>query len=97
MLVGRVVPVVRSLISVPAGVARMPLGRFTAYTALGSAGYNSALIGLGYLLGNRWRSIGLYSDYLNAAVWAALALALALAVRRRLRRRRRERVPQQSG
>lgn len=48
VLLGRVVPVVRGLISLPAGLRRMPLGRFLAYTLLGSAIWNTLLIGLGW-------------------------------------------------
>ena len=51
VLLGRVVPGVRSVISVPAGLARMPLPRFVALTAIGSAVWNAALIGGGWALG----------------------------------------------
>jgi membrane protein DedA with SNARE-associated domain len=87
VLTGRLVPVVRSMISVPAGVERMPLGRFVLLTAVGSAGYNSVLIGAGYLLGSRWTTVGEYSSYLNYAIVAALLLAVAFLVVRRVRRR----------
>lgn len=88
VLFGRVVPLVRSGVSIPAGVARMPLGRFVAYTAVGSAVWNAALIGAGYALGSAWQSVGPYSGALNNAVLAALALAAAVFVVRRLRGRR---------
>jgi membrane protein DedA with SNARE-associated domain len=88
VLLGRGVPVVRSLVSIPAGVERMPLPRFVVYTAIGSAVYNGALVGAGYLLGSRWTRIGEYSDYINYAIYAAFAVAVGLFVRRRLRRRR---------
>jgi membrane protein DedA with SNARE-associated domain len=88
VLLGRGVPVVRSLVSIPAGVERMPLVRFVLYTALGSAVYNSVLIGAGYGLGNRWTRIGEYSDYINGAIYAAIAVAVGVFVVRRLRRNR---------
>jgi membrane protein DedA with SNARE-associated domain len=88
VLLGRGVPVVRSLVSIPAGVERMPLPRFVVYTVLGSAVYNGALVGAGYLLGSRWTQIGEYSDYINYAIFAAFAVAIGIFVRRRLRRRR---------
>ena len=87
VLVGRCVPVVRSLVSVPAGVAHMPLGRFTLLTAVGSGVWNAAFVLLGHALGSRWRSVGAYSDWLNLAVLVATAVGLALAVRKRVRRR----------
>jgi len=73
VFIGRLVPGVRSLISLPAGFRAMPLGSFTALTVLGSAIWNTLLIAAGYLLGNRWRSVGQYSDWLNYAVIALLA------------------------
>jgi membrane protein DedA with SNARE-associated domain len=76
VFVGRLVPGVRSLISLPAGFRRMPLGWFVALTILGSAIWNTLLIAAGYLLGNRWRSVGEYSDWLNYAVIAILLVAV---------------------
>lgn len=58
VLVGRMVPLVRSLVSIPAGLERMSLWRFTAYTALGSAAWNSLLIVAGYHLGTNWELVG---------------------------------------
>ena len=87
VLTGRLVPVVRSLVSIPAGVERMPLLRFSVYTLLGSAAYNTVLVVLGYQLGQRWESVGAYSSLLSAAVVGLLGLALAVVVVRRLRSR----------
>lgn len=89
VLVGRLVPVVRSLISVPAGVERMPLLRFTAYTAVGSGAYNTFLITLGYVLGDKWQTVGRYSSYINYAVIAGMLLAIGVFIARRLRRKAR--------
>jgi membrane protein DedA with SNARE-associated domain len=91
VLIGRGVPVVRSLVSIPAGVKGMPLARFVVYTALGSAVYNAVLVGAGYLLGSAWTRIGEYSDYINWAIYATIAVAVAVFVRRRLRGRRQDR------
>jgi membrane protein DedA with SNARE-associated domain len=88
VLFGRCVPVVRSLISIPAGVERMPLGRFSAYTLAGSAVWNSIFIVGGHQLGDRWRDVGRYSDPLNYAVIAIIALLLARFVVKRVRRAR---------
>lgn len=78
VLIGRLVPGVRSLISLPAGFRQMPLVSFVVLTAAGSAAWNTLLVAAGYLLGNRWRSVGQYSDWLN---WAVVALLLALVAK----------------
>jgi membrane protein DedA with SNARE-associated domain len=88
VLLGRMVPGVRSLVSIPAGVRRMPLWRFSLLTTVGSAVWNVLFVGLGFLLGEEWTQVGEYSDLLNYLVIGALALALALVAARRLRRSR---------
>jgi membrane protein DedA with SNARE-associated domain len=88
VLIGRVVPVVRSLVSVPAGVERMPLWRFILYTIIGSGVYNAVLIGLGYMLGSRWQTVEQYSNYLNYAIYAAILVAIGMFVLKRVRRQR---------
>jgi membrane protein DedA with SNARE-associated domain len=87
VLIGRVVPVVRSLVSVPAGVEGMPLWRFILFTTVGSGAYNLALVGSGWLLGSRWKTVEQYSNYLNYAIYAAIAVAVGTFVVKRLRRR----------
>ncbi|MEV0012290.1 DedA family protein [Streptomyces sp. NPDC051840] len=83
---GRMVPVFRSLISVPAGVERMPLRVFVTLTALGSLIWNSALVMAGYWLGDRWDVVG---DYVGMASKAVLALVAVAAVTWTIRRMRR--------
>ncbi len=56
--VGRCVPLIRSLVSVPAGFRRMPLLRFTLLTTAGSLVWNAALIGAGAALGDNWGQVG---------------------------------------
>lgn len=68
VLIGRMIPVVRSLISIPAGLTRMSLPTFIVYTTIGSALWNSALIGSGYMLGNNWDEVEQYVGYLQYAV-----------------------------
>jgi membrane protein DedA with SNARE-associated domain len=58
VLLGRCVPLVRSIVSVPAGFRRMPIVPFTLYTALGSLVWNVALVGAGAILGDRWEEVG---------------------------------------
>jgi membrane protein DedA with SNARE-associated domain len=62
VLVGRLIPAVRTLISVPAGVAGMPVARFLAYSAAGTALWTALLAAAGYLLEDQYRRVG---DYLN--------------------------------
>ncbi len=57
MLIGRLIPAVRSLISVPAGIAEMPLGRFLAYSAAGTALWSGFLAGAGYLLEDQYDKV----------------------------------------
>ena len=61
VLIGRVVPLVRSLVSVPAGLAHMPLGAFVLYTALGSFIWNAILVGFGWVLGDQWDLVRQYT------------------------------------
>lgn len=88
VFLGRLVPLVRSLISIPAGVARMPLPRFVAYTAAGSGIWNTIFVLLGYSLGNQWHRVGQYSAHLNNAVMAVMVVAAVVFAARRLRRSR---------
>jgi len=83
---GRLIPGVRSLISLPAGASRMNLVTFTLFTLAGSILWNSILIGLGAALGTQYELIASYSDWLNYAVYAALAGLLIWLVIRRIRR-----------
>ncbi|MZD10056.1 DedA family protein [Streptomyces sp. SID5785] len=87
VLLGRMVPVIRSLISVPAGVERMRLPVFLVLTALGSLMWNTVLILAGYGLGDRWDLVETYVGVISKAVLAAAALAVAAYVAVRLRGR----------
>ncbi|NAZ78243.1 DedA family protein [Kineococcus sp. T13] len=85
---GRFVPGVRSLISLPAGAARMSLWKFTVLTALGSGLWNGLLIGLGMALGTQYELVEQYGHYLDYVFYAAIAAVLVWAVARRVRSRR---------
>jgi len=85
VLFGRCIPLVRSIVSVPAGVERMPLGRFTALTTLGSGVWNAAFIGAGYQLGDRWERVEGWVQPLAYAVVALLAVALLWVAWRKVR------------
>jgi membrane protein DedA with SNARE-associated domain len=86
VLFGRCVPLVRSVVSVPAGLVRMPLWRFTALTILGSGVWNALFITLGYRLGAQFVRVEQYVAPIGYAVAAALLVGVVvLAVRRRRR------------
>ncbi|WP_328907838.1 DedA family protein [Streptomyces sp. NBC_00234] len=89
VFLGRMVPIFRSLISVPAGVERMPLPVFLMLTTLGSLIWNSVLVLAGYWLGGRWTEVETYVGILSKAVLALVVLALAAYVTVRLRGRNR--------
>lgn len=85
---GRLLPGVRSLISLPAGAQRMNLATFSIFTIAGSGLWNSVLIGLGALLGTQYALLEQYSRYLNYAVYAATAAVIAWLIVRSVRRRK---------
>ena len=87
VLLGRFVPFVRSVVSVPAGFARMPLWRFTALTAVGSGLWNAVFIYAGFRLGARWEQVQQYLQPVGYAVTAALLTGLVLLVVRQVRHR----------
>jgi membrane protein DedA with SNARE-associated domain len=87
----RMLPVVRSFVSIPAGVGEMPLGRFTVLTFLGTIPWCFGLAGIGYALGSQWEEFHdsfRYADYAIAAAVVAGIAALAYRMYRRRSRRR---------
>lgn len=72
VLVCRCVPLIRSLVSIPAGFRRMAPLTFTFYTAIGSFVWNVLLIGAGYQLGDNWETVGEYVDILQYVVIAVI-------------------------
>jgi membrane protein DedA with SNARE-associated domain len=85
---GRMVPLVRSMISVPAGVERMSVPLFLALTAAGSLIWNSIFVVSGYLLGENWHVVESYAGILSKVVLVAVAVAVLVFVVVRVRRRR---------
>jgi membrane protein DedA with SNARE-associated domain len=76
ILVGHLIPGVGALVSVPAGLKRMPVrGRFLGYTILGCSIWNASLIGLGWALGGRWRIVEVFTSFVGAAVLIVLISA----------------------
>jgi membrane protein DedA with SNARE-associated domain len=76
VLVGRLLPVIRTFIALPAGVARMPRGRFHIYTFLGSWPWCFVLAYLGMKLGENWRSLGKYFHRFDAVIGIGLVAAV---------------------
>ncbi|MET9777907.1 DedA family protein [Streptomyces sp. NPDC006367] len=87
VFLGRMVPLFRSLVSVPAGLERMPLPAFLTLTALGSLVWNTVLVMSGYWLGDQWDTVEGYVGVLSKAVLVLVAAALVFYVVVRLRSR----------
>jgi membrane protein DedA with SNARE-associated domain len=81
----RMLPLVRTFVSVPAGVARMPLGRFSVLTTLGSIPWVLALALLGQSVGDNWESWRHNLGYIDYVVAAAIVLGAAWWLLRRRR------------
>lgn len=89
VFIGRLVPGVRSLVSIPAGAVHMGLVRFSLLTVAGSLLWNSLLVGAGYLLGTQFGRVAEYAEYIDYVVIGVFAILLLLFVRSRIRRARR--------
>jgi membrane protein DedA with SNARE-associated domain len=84
VLIGRITPVARSFISIPAGVFRMPLGRYTVLTFIGSTAWCIAFAGAGYAAGTRWETFHERFHYVDYAIAALVVAGVAyLLIRRR--------------
>ncbi|MET9508923.1 DedA family protein [Streptomyces flavidovirens] len=83
---GRMIPVFRSLISVPAGVERMPLPVFLGLTTLGSALWNTVFVLAGYALGENWQDVTGHVSAYSKVVLVGAVLAVLLFVGRRMLR-----------
>jgi membrane protein DedA with SNARE-associated domain len=85
VLFGRCIPLVRSVVSVPAGLERMSPARFTLLTLLGSGVWNAIFIGAGYVLGDNWDRVEGWIQPLSYAVVLLLVVAVVYLVVRRMR------------
>ena len=89
IFIGRFLPVVRHLISIPAGIARMPLPQFLTLTFLGASLWGGGLMVLGYELGSRWEAVATKAKRVDLVIAVGVVLViLALSIRFVLRRRR---------
>lgn len=84
---GRMVPGVRSMISIPAGAQRMHRGTFLALTAGGTLLWNALLVGAGVLLGRQWQTVESYTTWLDVAMLAVVGYGIVRLARRRWRER----------
>ncbi|MEW2806730.1 DedA family protein [Streptomyces massasporeus] len=91
---GRMIPIFRSLISVPAGVERMRLPMFLGLTTLGSAIWNTVFVLAGYFLGANWHQVSDIVSTYSKVVLAVAALAVVVFIAVRLLRRPKETRPQ---
>ena len=87
VLLGRCVPLIRSVVSIPAGFRRMRLVPFIVYTAMGSAVWNTALVGAGAVLGNQWDKVEPYVAVLQYVVIAVIVLFVVRFALKKLRNR----------
>ena len=78
VLVGRCVPLIRSLVSIPAGFRRMKFVPFITLTAVGSAVWNIALIGTGAALGDQWDRVG---EYVGIFQWLVIAVIVGAVLK----------------
>jgi membrane protein DedA with SNARE-associated domain len=88
VLFGRVIPVVRCFVSLPAGVAKMPLGRFTVFSLIGTVPWVLGLALAGHALGGDWTSVRKGFEYVDYVVLALVIAGVIYAVERRRRTRR---------
>ena len=90
VFLGRMVPLVRTFVSYPAGIARMPLGRFVLFSTLGSLPWNAALIGAGFVVGDNYPQIEAAIKPYEYLIYAlVIGLAILLVVRWQVGKRRR--------
>ena len=85
---GRLIPLVRSVVSVPAGAARMPIGQFVLWTTLGSALWNIVWLVIGQILGDQWEKADVWAGTFQLVVLVLLAVVGLALIVRNLRRRK---------
>ncbi len=86
VFVSRILPVVRTFISFPAGVSRMPVWRFTAYTFAGSFPFSLGLAAAGYALGTHWERLSHWMRPAEVPIVIVIALLIVLYIYRHVRR-----------
>ncbi len=86
VLFGRVIPLIRAFVSLPAGIAKMPFVRFTVLSLIGTIPWVVALALAGHALGGDWKSVRKAFEYVDYAIVAIVAIGIVYAVVRRRRR-----------
>jgi len=89
VFVSRLLPVIRTFISLPAGVARMPFGKFTLYTFLGCLPWTFALTWAGLVLGKNWETVLRYGEPVSWGIALATVAFIAWWLGKRYRERKR--------
>lgn len=89
VLLCRLVPIVRSYVSLPAGIERMSMALFVLYTSIGSFLWNAVLLSAGYLVGHNWETVEGFANLFTVVVGALLLFAVVRFAVTRLRARRR--------
>lgn len=80
VLISRVLPVIRTFISLPAGIAEMDLKKFSAYTVIGSIPWCLALTYIGYMLGPNWHTIEEYFHYMDIVIVVVVVVLAAYLI-----------------
>ena len=96
IFIGRFLPVVRHLISIPAGIARMPLPQFLTLTFFGATMWGGGLMVLGYPLGSNWESIAQKAKRVDLLIAGLIVVVILAVVVRFVLRRRREQAAQKN-
>jgi membrane protein DedA with SNARE-associated domain len=86
VLFGRLIPLVRAFVSLPAGIAKMPFGRFSVLSLIGSIPWVLALAVAGKALGGDWNSARKYFEYVDYAILVLIAVGIVYAIIHRRRR-----------
>jgi len=96
IFIGRFLPVVRHLISIPAGIARMPLPQFLTLTFCGAMMWGGGLMVLGYQLGSNWESIAQKAKRVDLVIAGLIVVVILAVIIRFVLRRRREQAEQKN-
>lgn len=88
VFISRFIPIVRHLISIPAGIAKMNMTKFIIYTAIGATGWNMFLAYLGYVLRNNWTQIHKYDKIIDISVLIILIIGFIYLINKTLKKRK---------
>jgi membrane protein DedA with SNARE-associated domain len=88
IFVSRFIPAVRHVISIPAGIGKMDLKKFCVYTLLGGAIWNTFLAWLGFIVGENWNKIKVYSEYISIPIAIILLIVLIWFIIKHIRHKK---------